>query len=145
MKKRLVIFALAIVAFAILPLQPAPASITLTAGQVQTVTVGGSTVDTADTLCYIGSTEDAIADTITARYAYGAVVGGKCVPSSRVAGFSITADIVGKRWSDSTGRSGALTTNQANTASTNILNLCDQAENFALSIGAAAGTKVACQ
>lgn len=117
--------------------------ISLSAAQVETLTLGGSVVFTHDTEAVSSSQTDFLGLTMTVVFAQGTPASNAFATDGRAKIHSLNIDLSTGHWNSSTGTSGTLTSPQLTALQTNQRNLKNGLETIANAIGLIPGTVVA--
>lgn len=113
------------------------------AGNIETFTLGGSTVETHDSAAISTANTDFLGNQITVVFIDGTPASNSFAGFARSKARSLTIDMVTGKWNSSTGSSGTLSGAQLTALQNNQRNLKNGMENIANAIGIIPGTIVA--
>ena len=113
------------------------------AGNIETFTLGGSTVETHDSAAISTSNTDFLGNQITITFIDGTPATNSFAGFSRSKIRSITIDMVTGKWNTSTGSQGTLSGAQLTALQNNQRSLKNGIENIANAIGLIPGSIVA--
>lgn len=117
--------------------------ISLSAANIETLTLGGVTVSTHDTEAISTSQTDFLGNQITVTFAQGTPASNSFASDARAKIHSLTIDMSTGKWNTSTGVTGTLGAGALTTLQTNQRNLKNAMETIANNIGLIPGTVVA--
>lgn len=124
----------------LLAIGTALASITMTAGQVQSYAVGGVTQETNDTAAAAEMSLLWPNNVLVLRYQFGSG-GNSFVQSQHLPSLTITINLSNGNWTTSDGRSGTLNANQLTNIQTTTKGWRNTAETFAINQSLVGGTQ----
>lgn len=112
-------------------------------GQIETFTLGGSTVETHDASALSAVNTQFLSSIITAQFVDGTPANNSFASFPRANTATLTINLSTGKWTTSVGTTGTLSAGQLNAIKNNQTNLRNGLENVANAIGLLPGTVVA--